>query len=94
MKLLTTEQVLTLAEKAAKPHAPARIGSLPSSDIADFRHAVRTAQAGSLVSAPGPCAQFDFYLATEHTLNDERLWEDQRFDPGEDFDLFWKAVTD
>ena len=82
--LLTAEEVLTLAEAAHKPHAPASIGIVgvgvvTSKDIADFRHAVRTATPETLVSCQGCQAQFDFFKATEFTLSDgTRLYTDDR----------------
>lgn len=82
--LLTAEEVLTLAEAAHKPYAPACIGvpdvgEITAKEIADFRHAVRTAAPETLVSCRGCQAQFDFFKATEFTLSDgTRLYTDER----------------
>lgn len=86
--LLTAEEVLTLAEAAHKPHAPASISVPPgdqpamvitAAEIADFRHTVRYAAPESLVSCQGCQAQFDFFKATGFTLSDgTRLYTDDR----------------
>lgn len=81
--LLTAEEVLSLAEAAHKPHAPAEVCSgglrLTANEIADFRHMVRHGAPGTLVSCQGCQAQFDFFKATEFTLSDgTRLYTDDR----------------
>lgn len=96
---LTAEEVLTRAEaaleNASTPYMreqAARIGGIRITDLADFRHAVRTAEVGALVSVSGCQAQFDFYPCVGQLQDGTRLFSDESH-PGIDAEE-WALIAD
>ena len=96
---LTAEEVLTIAEQAAdRASTPymrkqsAVIGAIYVSDLADFRHAVRTATVGVVLHVSGCMAQFDHYPCVGHLSDGTPLFTAE-VHPGIDADE-WSAIVD
>jgi hypothetical protein len=99
MTFLIAEQVLTIAEqrlsKASTPYMrkqAACIGAIDITDLADFRHAVRTAAVGAVVHVSGCMAQFDHYTCAGELSDGTRLFTAD-VHPGIDADE-WSAIVD
>lgn len=73
----TAEQLLYIAEDRATNGNPAVIGGIYSNDlVADFRHAVRTANVGAVLHIPGAMAQTDHYPCVGQLPDGTRLFQD------------------
>ena len=90
--LLTAEQVLTDAEARSCRVNPARIGSVDSNDLADFRHAVRYAAVGAVIHVPAPQAQTDHYPCVGQLSDGTRVFAVETH-PGVDAGE-WSSIAD
>ena len=88
----TAEQLLTIAEDRATAGNPAVIGGIYSRDLADFRHAVRTAAVGAVLHIPGAMAQTDSFPCVGQLQDGTRLFQDYSH-PGIDADE-WALIAD
>lgn len=97
--LLTAEEVLNIAEEVAdrastpymRKHS-AVIGAIYIDEIADFRHAVRSATDGAVLHIQGCMAQFDHYPCIGRLSDGTPVFKAE-VHPGIDPDE-WSSIVD